>query len=98
MSQYGRINLSKGIDVNKTSGSQECLICHYLYFLKINSKIYSDVCHGCYDFSQKFMNFNDVAVVSVKGNGYRIHLCYLSKDQAISLLKHAHLTEKSVTL
>ena len=44
------------------------------------------------------MNFNDVAVVSVKGNGYRIHLCYLGKDQAISLLKHAHLTEKSVTL
>ena len=44
------------------------------------------------------MNFSHVAVVSVKENGYRIHFCYLSKDQAINLLKHAHLTEKSVIL
>ena len=44
------------------------------------------------------MSFNDVAVVSVKGNDYRIHFCYLSKDEAINLLKHADFTEKSGTL
>ena len=34
MLQYDRINISEGNDVNKTSWSKECDICHD-YFLKI---------------------------------------------------------------
>ena len=30
---YERIDVSKGIDVNKTSESKECDICFYWYFL-----------------------------------------------------------------
>ena len=33
MLYYDRINVSKGIDVNKTSESNKCNICHYWYFL-----------------------------------------------------------------
>ena len=29
MLYYDRIEVSKGIDVNKTSASKECYICHY---------------------------------------------------------------------
>ena len=29
MLEYDRINISEGIDVNKTSASKECDICHY---------------------------------------------------------------------
>ena len=32
MLYYDRIDVSKGIDVNKTSKSKECNICHYRYF------------------------------------------------------------------
>ena len=32
MLQYGRIDISEGIDVNKTSLLEECDICHYWYF------------------------------------------------------------------
>ena len=35
------------------------------------------LCNGCHDFMQKAMNFNDVAI---KGNDYRIHFWYMSKD------------------
>ena len=35
---------------------------------------------------QKAMNFNDVAIVCVKGNDYRIHFWYMSKDEAIALM------------
>ena len=31
------------------------------------------VCNGCHDLMQKAMSFIDVAIVSVKGNGYRIY-------------------------
>ena len=44
------------------------------------------------------MSFNDVAIVSVKGNDYRIHFWYMSKDGAIDLLKDADLTEKNWNL
>ena len=33
------------------------------------------------------MNFNDVAIVSIKGNDYRIHFWYMSKDDAINIMK-----------
>ena len=34
MLEYDRIDISEGIDVNKTSASTECDICHY-WILKI---------------------------------------------------------------
>ena len=34
MLYYVRIDVCEGIDVNKTSKSKECDICHYRYFLK----------------------------------------------------------------
>ena len=30
------------------------------------------------------MNFNDAAIVSIKGSDYRIHFWYMSKNDAIS--------------
>ena len=41
------------------------------------------------------MNFNGVAIRAVKGNDYRIHFLYMSKDEAINLLRNVDLTEKS---
>ena len=32
MLYYDRIDVSEGIDVNKTNESKECDICHYWYF------------------------------------------------------------------
>ena len=33
MLYYERIDVSEGIDVNKTSASKECIVCHYSHFL-----------------------------------------------------------------
>ena len=41
------------------------------------------------------MNFNDVAIVSVKGSNYRIHFWHMSKDNAIRIMKNSDLNEKS---
>ena len=43
---------------------------------------------------QKAMNFNDVAVVSVKRSNYRIHFWYTSKDDAVNIMKNSSLNEK----
>ena len=47
---------------------------------------------------QKAMNFNDVAIVFVKGNDYRIHFWWTSKDDAINIMKNSDLNEKTGSL
>ena len=42
------------------------------------------VCNDCHNLMQKAVSFNDAAIFSFKRNGYRIHLWYMSKDQAIN--------------
>ena len=39
MLQYEKIDVSEGIDVNKTSASKECMICHYSHFKDIAYKL-----------------------------------------------------------
>ena len=43
---------------------------------------------------QTAMNFNDVAIVSVKGNNYRIHFRCMSKDDAINIMENCNSNEK----
>ena len=47
---------------------------------------------------QKAMSFNDVAIVYVKGSGYRIHFWYMSKDYAISIRNNSYLIDKKGVL
>ena len=95
MLEYDRIDISEGIDINKTSTSKERDICHYWYFLDENFSYEPHLCNGCHDLMQKAMNFNDVAIVSIKRNDYRIHFWYMSKDEAISIMHNSSLNEKT---
>ena len=47
---------------------------------------------------QKAIHFNDVAIVSIKGNEYRIHFWYMSKDDAINIIKNSDLSKKKELL
>ena len=94
MLEYDRIYISEGIDVDKTSTSKECKICHYWYFKNIDFKYEPHLCNGSDSLMQKAVSFNDVAIVYFKGSAYRIHLCYMSKDDAINMMNNARLIEK----
>ena len=99
MLEYDRIDISEGIGVNNSSDkSKECHICHYWYFLDKNFSYEPHVCNRCHDLMQKAMSFNDVAIVSIKGSDYRIHFCYMSKDDAISIMHNSSLIDKKGTL
>ena len=98
MLEYNRIYISKGIEVNKTSASKECDICHYWYFKDISFKYESYLCNGGHNLMQKATSFNDVAIVIVQGNAYRIHFWYMSKDDAVSIMSNSNLLDKKVVL
>ena len=83
MLKCDKIDISEEIDVNKTNASKQCDICHYWYFKDIGFKYKPYLCNDCHDLIQKTMNFNDVAIVYVKGSAYRIHFWYMSKDDQL---------------
>ena len=94
MLEYDRIDISDGIDIKKTGASNECRICHYWYFKDIGFKYESHLCDGCHGLMQKAIIFNYVAIVYVKGNAYRTHFWYMSKDDAISIMNNSNLIDK----
>ena len=63
MLECNRIDLSEGIDVNKTSNSRECSFCHYYYFLNINFHYQKYLCDVCHDMSMKANSMQNLAKV-----------------------------------
>ena len=95
MLEYDRIDISEGIDINKLiDKSKECDICHYWYVLDRNFSYHPHLSNGYHDLMQKAMSFNDVAIVSIKGNDYRIHFWYMSKNDAINIMHNSNLIDK----
>ena len=66
MIYYDRIDISEGIDVNKTSKSKECDICHYCNFLKKGFKFQPNFCNRCHDLLTMSINLRDIAILNIK--------------------------------
>ena len=49
MLQYERVDISEGIDLNKSDKSKECMVCHYWYFKDIGYKYEPYVRNKCHD-------------------------------------------------
>ena len=97
MLYYDRIDVSEGIDVNKTRESKECDICHYWYFLDKGFKFQPDVCNGCHDILIMSMNLSDIAILNIHSADHRI-ISGIRKREAVNLLQNIDLNEKSGTL
>ena len=85
--KYLKIDISKGIDFDKTNKSAECMICHYWYFKCIVFKYQPDVCNGCYDFSMIVQNLNGFVILKIKGFDYKCYIVGMNKKDAISFVK-----------
>ena len=84
----------KELILKKTNVSKECDICHYWYFKDIGFKCEPYLCNGCHGLTQKTMNSNNFAIASVKGSDCRIHFCYMSKDDVISIMNNSDLSDE----
>ena len=93
-----RVDISEGIDINKTNTSKKCKICLYCYFKSIGFKYEPYLCNGFHSLMQKAVSFNDVAIVYVKGSAYRIHFWYMSKDDVINTMNNSNLIDKKSVL
>ena len=66
MLYYNRIDVSEGIDINKTSAPRECDICHYWYFLNKGFKFQTYVCNRSHDLLMMSMNLDNIAILKIK--------------------------------
>ena len=62
MPYYDRIDVSEGIDINETSASKECDICHYWYFLDKEFKFQPYICNGCHHVFMMYKNLCDIDI------------------------------------
>ena len=98
MLEFGRINISEGIDIKKTSASKECKICHYWYVRDIGFTYEPYLWNGCHGLMQKAVSFDNIAIVYVKGNAYRNHFWYMSKNDAINIMNNSNVVDKMEVL
>ena len=59
---YDRIDVSEGIDVNKSSALKKCDIFHYWYLLNYSFKFQPNVCNRCHSLLMMSVNFSDMAI------------------------------------
>ena len=91
---FNRIDVSKGIGVNKTNASKQCDIHHYGYFLNYNFKFQPNVFNWCHHLLMMSINLNKIAILNIKGSGYCCIISLIIKNKAISLMRNTDVTEK----
>ena len=82
MLYFDRIEVSEGIDVNKTNESKECDICHYCCFLNKGFEFQSNLCNGSHDLVMMSTNLGDIGIFNTKGTDYRCIISGISKYEA----------------
>ena len=83
MLQYEKIDVSEGIDVNKTSASKECELCHHWFFKDVGSKFEEHVCNRCHDFLTMAYYLKNIAILRAKGATFTCLLMGISKNEAL---------------
>ena len=95
MLKYDKIDITEGIDVDKTNKSRECMFCHYWYYLNKNFSHGPFTCDDCHNIGPKPTDFKNIAIVRVKKSAYRIYFKDISKHKAKKLMNKFDLIGKT---
>ena len=85
MLHYNRTDFSEENDVNKTSASKKCIICHYWYFLE-RVRFQSSVCSSCHDVLMISIDINNIPIQNIHGIDYYFIISGISKNETIYII------------
>ena len=86
---YQKIDISEGIDKNKTNASKECELCHYWFSKDIGVKFKEHVCDKCHDLLTIAYSLKDIAILNAKGATFRCILMGISKNEGLKRLNNS---------
>ena len=90
MLPYQKNDVSEGIDVNKTSESEECELCHYWFFKDAGFKFEKHACNKCQDLLTMAYSLKNITILSAKGVTFRSLLRGVSKNEGLKRLKNRY--------
>ena len=96
MLQYQKLDVSEGIDINKTSSSKECELCHYCFFKNIGFKFEKHVCNKCHDLLTMAYFLKNIAILNAKGATLTCILMGISKNEGLKRLHNSVTYDRGV--
>ena len=93
MLSYEKIDVSEGIDTNKTSASKECMLCYHRYFKSVGFKFEPHACNKCHNV---LVTAYDLKILNIKGVDFRCILWGISRDKIVNRLNNCVLEDKGV--
>ena len=96
MLRYQEIDVSKGIDINKTSSLKQCVLCHYWFFKDVGFKFEEHVCNKCHDLLTIAYSLKDIAILNAKGATFRCILMDISKNEGLKRLNNSVTYDRGV--
>ena len=96
MLQYQKINVSEGIDINKTTASKKCKLCHYWFFKVIGFKFEEHVCIKCHDLLTITYSLKDIATLNAKRATFRCILMGIRKNEGLKRLNNSITYDRGV--
>ena len=91
-----KIDVSEGIDVNKTRKSEKCELCHYFFFKDVGFKFEKHVCNGYHDLLTTAYSLKNIAILSAKGATFRCILMDISENEGLKRLNNSVTYDKGV--
>ena len=96
MIRYQKIDISEGIDLNKTNASKKCEVCHYWFFKDIGFKFQEHVCNKCHALLTIAYSLENIAILNAKGNNFGCILMGVSKNEGLKRLNNSVTYDKGV--
>ena len=96
MLEYDRIDVNEVIDTNKNILTSKK--CGYWYFINKNFNCQKYMCNCYHDMSMKAISIYNLCIGYNNGNAYRINFVFMSKNDALNLIKNAVIIDKKGTL
>ena len=95
MLEYDKTDINEGIDINENiSVSKICWLCAYWYCIDKNFNYQKYMCNGRHDMSLKAISLHNLCIGYNNGNAYRINFAFMSKNDALNLIKNAVIIDK----
>ena len=93
---YQKIDISEGIDINKTNASKECEVCHYQFLNDIGFKFGEHVCNKCHDLLKIAYSLKDIAKLIAKEITFRCILMDIGKNEGLKRLNNSVTYDRGV--